>query len=35
MVKDIKSGAPSEIEILEFKAGGNSYGVNVNDIQEI
>lgn len=26
---------PTEIEILEFKAGGNSYGINVNDIREI
>lgn len=24
-----------EIEILEFRAGGNSYGINVNDIREI
>lgn len=24
-----------EIEVLEFRAGGNSYGVNVNDIKEI
>ena len=24
-----------EIEILEFRAGGNSYGVNVNNIREI
>lgn len=28
-------GTPAEVEILEFKAGGNSYGVNVSDIQEI
>lgn len=25
----------AEIEILEFKAGGNAYGVNVSDIKEI
>jgi chemotaxis signal transduction protein len=25
----------TEIEILEFKAGGNSYGINVSDINEI
>ena len=24
-----------EIEVLEFRAGGNSYGINVNDIREI
>ncbi len=24
-----------EIEILEFRVGGNSYGINVNDIREI
>ena len=24
-----------EIEILEFRAGGNSYGINVNEIREI
>lgn len=24
-----------EIEILEYRAGGNSYGINVNDIREI
>ena len=36
MEKDILySGVPLEIEILEFRAGGNSYGVNVNDIREI
>jgi two-component system chemotaxis response regulator CheV len=29
------SGAIQEIEILEFKAGGNSYGVDINDIREI
>jgi two-component system chemotaxis response regulator CheV len=28
-------GATSDIEILEFRAGGNSYGVNINDIREI
>lgn len=27
--------AASDIEILEFKAGSNSYGVNINDIREI
>lgn len=32
---DLFGGAAEEIEILEFKAGGNSYGVNVSDIQEI
>ncbi len=25
----------TEIEILEFRAGGNSYGINVSDIREI
>jgi two-component system chemotaxis response regulator CheV len=36
MEKDnIKSGVPTEIEILEFRAGGNSYGVSVSDIREI
>lgn len=30
-----KSGAADEIEILEFKSGGNFYGVNINDIREI
>lgn len=36
MAKDvILGGAPSEMEILEFKAGGNSYGVDVSDIKEI
>ncbi len=27
--------AAKEIEVLEFRAGGNSYGINVNDIREI
>lgn len=36
MDKDvIFGGIPTEIEILEFKAGGNSYGVDVSDIKEI
>ncbi len=36
MEKDmIGSGVAKEIEILEFRAGGNSYGVDVNDIREI
>ncbi len=36
MEKDILgSGVAKEIEILEFRAGGNSYGVDVNDIREI
>ena len=36
MVKDmIGSGVSKEIEILEFRAGGNIYGVDVNDIREI
>ncbi len=29
------NGKVSEVEILEFKAGANSYGVNVSDIKEI
>jgi two-component system chemotaxis response regulator CheV len=29
------NGALKEREILEFRAGGNSYGVNVSDIREI
>jgi Chemotaxis signal transduction protein len=32
MSNDIKV---SEIEILEFKAGGNSYGIGISDIKEI
>ena len=36
MEKDILgNGVAQEIEILEFRAGGNSYGVDVNDIREI
>ncbi len=36
MDKDmIGSGVSKEIEILEFRAGGNIYGVDVNDIREI
>jgi two-component system chemotaxis response regulator CheV len=36
MAKDaLFGGVPSEIEILEFKAGGNSYGIDVSDIKEI
>lgn len=36
MSKDVLfAGNTSEVEILEFKAGGNSYGVNVGDIKEI
>ncbi len=36
MEKDVLlGGVPKEIEILEFKAGGNSYGVDVSDIKEI
>lgn len=36
MEKDnIVNEALKEIEILEFKSGGNSYGVDVNDIREI
>jgi two-component system chemotaxis response regulator CheV len=35
MVKEVVSGAPSEIEILEFRAGGNSYGIYISDVQEI
>lgn len=36
MEKDkIVNEAAKEIEILEFRAGGNSYGVDVNDIREI
>lgn len=36
MEKDmVGSGVAKEIEILEFRAGGNSYGVDVSDIREI
>jgi len=36
MEKDVLfSGVSSEIEILEFMSGGNSYGINVSDIKEI
>lgn len=36
MEKDLLfSEASSEIEILEFRAGGNSYGMSVTDVQEI
>ncbi len=36
MEKDNKvNEIAKEIEILEFRAGGNSYGINVNDIREI
>jgi two-component system chemotaxis response regulator CheV len=36
MEKDVLfGGVPTELEILEFKAGGNSYGVVVSDIKEI
>jgi two-component system chemotaxis response regulator CheV len=36
MEKDtLYNGSPDEIEILEFKAGGNSYGIYVSDIKEI
>lgn len=28
-------GSTSEIEILEFRAGGNSYGMNISDVKEI
>ncbi|HWT73149.1 MAG TPA: chemotaxis protein CheW [Mobilitalea sp.] len=36
MEKDVLfGGVPSEVEILEFKAGGNSYGMNVSDVKEI
>lgn len=31
----MNEGQTSEIEILEFKAGGNSYGIIVSDIREI
>jgi chemotaxis signal transduction protein len=29
------SGEPAEIEVLEFKAGGNSYGILISDVKEI
>jgi two-component system chemotaxis response regulator CheV len=36
MEKDvIHNGESFEVEILEFKAGGNSYGVDVSDVREI
>lgn len=36
MEKELKNnGEMSEIEILEFKTGGNSYGIYVSDIREI
>ena len=36
MEKDVLfGGAASEMEILEFRAGGNSYGVDVREIKEI
>jgi len=36
MEKEIlNNGAAKECEILEFSAGGNSYGVNVSDIREV
>ena len=36
MEKEIlNNGASKECEILEFRAGGNSYGVNVSDIREV
>ncbi|MDF2486587.1 MAG: hypothetical protein K0R46_2755 [Herbinix sp.] len=36
MEKDnIVNEVAKEIEVLEFRAGGNSYGINVNDIREI
>jgi chemotaxis signal transduction protein len=36
MEKDnLLSETAKEIEILEFRAGGNSYGISVNDIREI
>lgn len=31
----LHSGEAVEIEILEFRSGGNSYGISVNDIKEI
>lgn len=36
MEKDmLNSGAAMEVEFLEFRTGGNSYGISVNDIREI
>jgi len=35
MEKGILEGQIKELEFLEFKAGGNFYGINVNDIHEI
>ncbi len=35
MEKDKLNEAVREIEIMEFRAGGNSYGIDVNDIREI
>lgn len=34
-LENVKDGEIKELEILEFRAGGNSYGVNINDIREI
>jgi len=34
-LENVKDGDIKELEILEFKAGGNSYGVDINDIREI
>lgn len=33
--ENVKEGEVKELEILEFKTGGNSYGVNINEIKEI
>jgi len=33
--ENVKEGEIKELEILEFKAGGNSYGVDINEIKEI
>jgi two-component system chemotaxis response regulator CheV len=36
MEKDIlNNGISKEIEVIEFRAGGNSYGVSVSDIREV
>ncbi|MDD3014717.1 MAG: chemotaxis protein CheW [Candidatus Gastranaerophilales bacterium] len=36
MEKDLLNGGKtSEVEMLEFKTGGNSYGINISDIREI
>lgn len=35
MEKGIIEGLTKELEFLEFKAGGNHYGINVNEIKEI